>query len=228
MAEEYVIRTPEDIARLRARLREPEPFLKSAGVLLKRESDRAFSEQRLGEYEWPARYPSQGEPFVNFAAVLEAANRGQEPESPRFYSRRPALRGTGELQKSVGFAVAGNEVEVGSSLAHAGLHQHGGETSFPVTDGARTLLRNWAFRVSTAGSLGLSGEAFSALANQAETRKKARRKALKMQPRVRKVFLLSYLHNWKQNVIKRPFIGVTELAGKRLSEAAEHFLARGA
>jgi hypothetical protein len=39
--------------------------------------------------------------------------------------------------------------------------------------------------------------------------------------------LLSYLHRWRQDVIARPFIGVTDLAAKRITQLTEFFFARG-
>lgn len=218
------LRTPEDFASLRARLRDPTPVAQSVGALLVRESNRAFSEQKLGEYEWPARYPEQGEPFVNYAAVLAAANRGQEPIS-RFFDRRPALLGTSALRKSVAWALrSASEVEVGSALPYAGLHQFGGDTRIEVSQIARDTLKAWAFKKGTASATGLTDAAFLALKPGA--RKVGKRKK-PPDPRVRKVLALSYLHNWSQTVIRRPFIGVTPRAGLRISQAVAFWTATG-
>jgi phage gpG-like protein len=225
--ETVTIRTPEELRRLGERLRNPGAVMQSAGLMLKRESDRAFDEQRMGEFEWPKRYPGQGEPFVNFAAVLQAANRGQEPNSERFFARTPALRGTGDLQKSVDWAVSGNEVTVGSRLGYAGLHQRGGESSFEVSDTARRVLRNWAFRGTTAQRLGVTAASFAAMQDPADTRKTRRRLPKAMDARTRKVFALSYLHRWSQKVIRRPFVGLTDRGQNRLREMVEHYAATG-
>lgn len=194
------IRTPGELRTIRSRLDDPRPLLATIGLQLKRTSDRAFEEQRLGEIPWAARYPSQSEPFVNFAAVLERANRGRPPLS-RDFERRPALRGTGDLQKSVRsrweVTAKGGTVEARSDMSYAPLHQHGGTSSFEVSATARDVLRTWAV----------------------ENRKDARAK---------KIMLLSYLHRWKQDVIARPFIGITDETSHRITQITEFFFATGA
>lgn len=194
------IRTPGELREFRSRLNEPRPLLATIGLQLKRTSDQAFDAQRLGEIPWAARYPSQSEPFVNFAAVLERANRGRPPLS-RDFERRPALRGTGDLQKSVRsrweVTSGGGVVEARSDLSYAALHQAGGQSSFEVSATARDVLWTWAV----------------------ENRKDARSK---------KIMLLSYLHRWRQDVIARPFIGITDETSDRITQITEFFFATGA
>lgn len=190
-----VIRTAEDLTALRARVNDTRELRNVLGAFLVSESQKAFDEQRLGEYQWPQRYPGQRDPFVNSAAVLERANVGAEPTDDDFQPR-PALIGhTGDLKRRVAFSVSGDDLlTVGNNLPYASLHQFGGETSFPVNETARTTLIGWC---ATAG---------------------------RNHPARSKIRLLAYLHNWSQTIIQRPFIGVTPQAALDMRDITERYI----
>ncbi len=200
MARTVEIRTPEGLRRLRVRLRNPAPAARMIGILLVSESARAFTEQRLGDQTWPERYPNQAEPFVNVAAVLEKANRGVKPR-PGDFSRRPALVGTRSLQRSVAAELRGPDtVEVGSASPYAAVHQYGGTSRQEVTETAKLTLRSWLY--TPTGRL----------------RKEAAPYAEKLTPLLKKT-------SHETEVFARPFIGVTDEAGPRITDIVEHFVA---
>lgn len=98
--------------------------LKSIGTLLVGVSDKAFADQRLGDVNWPARYPGQGTPKLNLAGAVEDLKHGSAIKSRRFEDR-PALISSGELKRSVAFQVfeGRGAVAVGSALDYANKHQ---------------------------------------------------------------------------------------------------------
>lgn len=189
------IRTPEELHAFRVRLTDTRAVRTMVGAFLVSESQKAFSEQKLGEFEWLPRYPSQADPFVNFAAVLDRANEGIAPDANDF-ERRPALIGhSGDLSRRTAFTVSEPDtVTVGNNMEYASLHQFGGETSFPVNQVARDCLKHWC---ATTG---------------------------RDHPAKHKVFLLSYLHNWSQSVIQRPFIGVTPQGAADIRDIVESYI----
>ena len=138
--------TPATIARVTARLGEPGPLLSRLGLLLVRESTKAFAEQSFDGVAWPERYPGQPTPRVNIAGVVADLNAGRNPSRRRF-DPRPANVDTNSLRRSISSRVdvASQSVEVGSWLAHAGRAHGGGETVQPVTGevkrGLKLLLR---------------------------------------------------------------------------------------
>ncbi len=143
MAHALVVHRSEDLRLLRERLAAPDRALKQIGALLVSQAQRAFVEQRLGEMEWPERYPEDEEPFVNVAGLISDFNRGVSAPPSRRFERRPAGTDTGALAGSISFAVRGGQVAAGSNLPYASHHQWGGLSSQPVTDGAKRLLEAW-------------------------------------------------------------------------------------
>lgn len=200
MASTVTVSTPESLRRLRVRLRNPAPAARMIGLLLVSESARAFTEQRLGAERWPERYPNQAEPFVNVAAVLEKANRGVKPR-PGDFSRRPALLSTRTLQRSVASELRGpNTVEVGSASPYAAVHQYGGTSKQEVSATAKLTLRSWLY--TPGGRL----------------RKEAAPYAEKLSPLLSKA-------SHETEVFARPFVGVTDEAGPKITDIVEHFMA---
>ena len=45
-------------------------ILKQIGLILTSSAQEAFEEERLGDIEWPARYPNQTEPYANIAGIV--------------------------------------------------------------------------------------------------------------------------------------------------------------
>lgn len=203
MPQTIEILSPEGLRKLRARLRNPAPAARMIGLLLVSESVKAFTDQRLGDVRWPERYPNQPEPFVNVAAVLEKANRGRKPR-PGDFSRRPALLSTGTLQKSVASQLRGpGTVEVGSQVPYAAIHQFGGTSVQSVTATAKLTLRSWLY--TPKGRL----------------RKEAAPYAEKLSPLLSK-------DRHETSIFPRPFVGVTEEAGAKITDIVEHFVAEEA
>ena len=131
---------PLNLRALRARLDNLEPLLEAIGALLVEQSDLAFAEQRLGEFVWAERYPSQDEPFINIAAALRDLD-----EAPRIFDRRfdrrPALVDTQQLVKSIQPQVTGEDTVVaGTTVEYAPTHQHGLDTLMLITETMRNNL----------------------------------------------------------------------------------------
>ena len=134
MVKTVTITSRKDLAELRVRLDDTEPVLTQIGALGVAISGRAFREQRLGEREWPGRYPGMASPFVNIAGLLSDLDKGGTIKGRRF-KRTPALHDTGLLSQSVSAQVElPDAVSWGSTTAYAGKHQHGGESSQPVRE----------------------------------------------------------------------------------------------
>lgn len=134
-------------ARLRRQLNNPTPLMRQLGALMVAESGRAFDESRLGEYEWPKRYPNMGDGdnFVNIAGIVQDFADGKTPPLRRFQSRPPLLD-TGWLRRTMkdtakSMTILGRyDVEVGSNDPRANRHQWGGQDEQFVTDTVRDNL----------------------------------------------------------------------------------------
>lgn len=136
---------------IRRRIDDPDRLLRQIGVLFQVQARRAFEEQRLGTIRWPERYPGQGEPFANLAAMVQRGNLGLPPLARHTKSRRPALRDTGTLFRNIQSRQAITRpgrytVQVSSNLPYAAIHQWGGEHTIPVTRRAKSVLAKWVKR----------------------------------------------------------------------------------
>jgi len=130
-------------AELVGRLRRPRALLKQMGAMMESASQEAFTLQRLGDIEWPHRYPNQGEPFVNVAGLVSDLNRGATIKERRF-QRRPALQDTGQLGASIRSRVVSDDrVEVGTPLERGATHQYGLTSQQPITPEAKKGLSKW-------------------------------------------------------------------------------------
>lgn len=132
--------------RLDAMLASRGVLLKLIGALVVSQAQKAFQDQRLGDVDWPERYPAMKEPFINLAPVIQKAGEGKTPTGDDF-NRRPALGGAGsELARSIFFAVEGDSaVAIGSNRPDLkpGLFQFGGVGRIPITDTTRKTLAAW-------------------------------------------------------------------------------------
>lgn len=187
------------VGRLVETLERPAPLLAAWGALLVSESQRAFRDQRFGEFAWPARYEGRKDPFLNLAAALAEWNRGGKPRA-RHFQRRPALIGQGGtgLRGSIASRVVGTDtVEVGSELPYASLHQRGGGTSMPITATAKKAVAKWLRTKRGAPFRDSIGFLF------------------------RRDTLNTFLH-------RRPFVGITDRGQDRVRAALETFVVEGA
>lgn len=138
MARTVIIRTREELQAFRGRLENLAPVSEAAGVTIAHDAQRAFNTKRLGTRTWPPRYFGKGKPFVNVAGFLADLNRGMSGERGNHFTRRPGIN-TGGLQQSISWNVedAGESVAVGSGKDYAARFQDGGDTSQPITKGAK-------------------------------------------------------------------------------------------
>lgn len=102
-------------------------------------AQRAFIDQRSPTGKaWPARYPNQGEDFLNVAGSLVDMETGARIKGRR-YDRLPAGRDTGDLIGRLTYEVRPGELAVGSDVPYARKFQEGGESSQELT---ASMIRN--------------------------------------------------------------------------------------
>jgi len=204
---------------LRAQLQDPNKPLLSGKTLMKwigalgvASSQKAFREQALGDIQWEPRYPGQESPKLNIAGALMDWKAGRKAPKPNRFQDRPALIDEGMrggIQGSLTFTVTGPlSVTWGSGKPYAERQHKGGVTVIAYDDATRKRISEWLY-----------------------TRPPQKRKATKGKLRTNKVQAgfgntyqrgdyekhvapLIYSSEWKQRIIARPFVGITdELAG---------------
>jgi phage gpG-like protein len=202
------------VLAIQARARDTEPIGRIIIRILEAAAQRAFVEQRLGEHAWPQRYPSQPDPFVNVAALVNWTSSGGNVLE-RFFDRRPALMATGSLAGSISGRLRGGVVEVGSALEYAGLHQTGGTSSQPITMAAKAAIAQFlGWEQDASGSWVPRKRAGS---RQKENYRKYGSKLL----------WLLMADELTTEVVRRPFLGITEEVGREIAEAIEQYVATG-
>lgn len=129
---------------IRGALADKRDLLEQVGALMEEESQQAFQRQRFGDFAWEPRYPNQSDPFINVAGALsDFAKGGNQPKSRRF-QRRPALRDTGQLQRSIRSRVRSNDsVEVGTNVEYAPFHQFGLVSVQKVDQATKKRIAKW-------------------------------------------------------------------------------------
>lgn len=133
---------PPTLLRLDRELRNPKRILKLVGLIYQRQAVDAFRDQALGGVPWLPRH------VVNIAGAIEDLKQGPSIKERRF-NDRPALIDRGSLLRSLSnrsqaISLVGlYEVEVGTRLPYAGLHQWGGESKIEITDAVRTNLAKY-------------------------------------------------------------------------------------
>lgn len=127
------------VSRWEKHLTDPSAALKQIGALMVSESRRGFKLQRFGKDEWEPRAP------VNVFGIIADFHEGKAKPPNRRFEKRPALRDTGRLSKSIAFRLVSNHVvEVGTNLPYAGVHHTGGEVeSKPITEKVQDALGAW-------------------------------------------------------------------------------------
>lgn len=200
---EVTIRSGEDLRRLRERVRDPKPVLKAIGALLESQAQKAFIDQRLGDFVWDERYPSQEDPFVNTAGVVSDFNESPGRRSPlsRRFERRPALMDTGALAGSFksrrSVSVKGEDtVEVGTTLDYAAAHQWGLTTTQRISDEAKKGIRKWLNTEQGA-------------------------------PFKLKLWGLTSSDELETQAVQRPFLGITQESERDIAATVELFIAEG-
>jgi len=116
-------------AKMAANLENPQAVLKQIGAYIAGRAQKAFKDQRLGDFKWPVRYPNQKGPKINVAGVISDLITGSSIKKFRFVNK-PALQGTGKLKNSLDPDKSVNmmgthTVQVGTVLPYAAQHQWG-------------------------------------------------------------------------------------------------------
>lgn len=190
------------IARLERALSHPEKLLEQWGALGVARSQRAFREQRLGDEEWPARYPNQAPPKLNIAGALSDFNAGATQPKPNRFQDRPALVDEGNrggLLSSLNWAVLDpHTVEWGTNKPYAAVQQTGGKTVIRLTDDAVSRAKAWL--LTKKGSIRKGREAYAEKLSHA---------------------LRTKIH--AQRIIPRPFVGIPNDLRDDMLKATERF-----
>lgn len=209
--------------KLEERLENPERLLKQLGILGKSASIRSFSEQRLGEFAWPAKYGGTGNPFLNMAGAIEDFNSGRSTPKADRLKERPALMGEGErggLKASVDYRVDGKDaVEIGSNKDYATLMHRGGRSAVTLSLDGRARFVQWLGSKRSVSIRGKFGE-----------------KPTKKKPSeyVNNVFVKRMLASDSTKpyvhmitVAARPFVGVDDRLREEMLKAVERYFERG-
>lgn len=137
--------------RIRALLEDPRDLLAKVGAVLSAQAQKAFLEQEFDGEEWPERYPSQEDPFINIAGALSDFSGGSVAPRGRRFDRRPAAMDTKRLFLALDSDEAVRTpstfvVEVGPDVEYASRVQFGGRSSQPVTQEAKKKIGKWLSR----------------------------------------------------------------------------------
>ena len=204
----------EKIDKLRQALKRPQELLEMIGDLVTKDCILAFHNQALGDIEWPERYPGMKTPFINIAGALQDFIDGRSSPKPSRFSPRPALideGARGGLLSNLTFRVIdGHTVRVGTIKPYAGLHQHGGVSTQTYGADVQERIQKWLFK----------------------ERKKPGPRGGKYTPRkgregyVEKLAHLIHKTSHTQNVIARPFIGITDNAASEIKMTIERFFVK--
>jgi len=207
-------RSGEDLKEIRARAGNFAILGRIVARLLESAAQKAFLDQRLGDFMWPERYPSQEDPFVNIAALVNWTSNGGTILN-RFFDRRPALMGTGDLMQSISGEVTGHEVSIGSKLPYAGIHQWGGRSTQPITPTAKKAIGDFI------------GEELGAGGKWHRKKRLGPRQKENREKYWFKLYWLLSRERLETEVNQRPFLGVTEEAEKSMVEDIEAYVASG-
>ena len=209
----------KQIQLLRAQLKDPNKPLLSGKTLMKwigalgvASSQKAFREQALGDIKWEPRYPGQDPPKFNIAGALMDWKAGRKSPKPDRFQDRPALIDEGMrggMQGSLTFEVTGPlSVSWGSGKPYAEKHQKGGATAIAYDDATRKRISEWLYKKPPQKRKATKGTLRTNKVNVGYGRSTTRNEYAKH------VAPLVNSNLWKQRIIARPFVGVTdELAG---------------
>ena len=116
----------------------PRRLLNLIGLIGVAYAQQSFEEQKLSDKPWAPRMNP------NIPGIINDVNEGKDPRPQRF-TDRPALVDTGNLQASIAHEVISDEeVDVGSKLPYAEVHQLGGTSETPeLTPEGKGKLWEW-------------------------------------------------------------------------------------
>jgi len=212
----------------------PRALLKQIGAIVTKDCRRSFNDQALGDIKWPERYPGQRRPKLNIAGALAEFISGATAPKPNRFADRPALIDEGMrggLQASITYnVVSDTTVRIGTNKVYAALHQEGGQSEDQTIDtGTQERIRNWLYPQGKGGKP-LKKYQKIPMFNQVKmaeiqgfkvpTQKVARSEyAVHLQRFLPEHWKISEFVNSKnggitysQQVLPRPFIGVTDHA----------------
>ncbi len=185
-----ILKAADILDQIEERIKDLEPVLIQIGKMMVGRSQKTFRDQRLGDIEWPRRYDTMSDPFINIAGALNYLNRDKPIlNKNRLFQRKPALIDTGTLRRSISSRVVGNAVvEWGSTLPYAADHQFGKTTYQLVSQTARQRLFTEMKRTKRSKSEKITG----------------RKDALK------KLGFLFSVDAIETDLAPRPFVGITD------------------
>jgi phage gpG-like protein len=205
----------KQINLLREQLKDPNKPLLSGKTLMKwigalgsASSQKAFREQALGDIKWEPRYPDQEPPKFNIAGALMDWKSGRKAPKPNRFQDRPALIDEGirgGMQGSITFQVTGPlGVSWGTGKPYAEIHQKGGLTAIAYDDATKKRISEWLYKKPPQKRKVTKGTLRTNKVN-AGFGKTFRRSdyAKHVQP-------LLAGNMWKQRIIARPFVGITD------------------
>lgn len=209
----------KQIQLLRSQLKDPNKPLLSGKTLMKwfgaigvASSQKAFREQALGDIKWDPRYPGQEEPKFNIAGALMDWKSGRKNPKPNRFQDRPALIDEGMrggIQGSLTFQVTGPlSVSWGSGKPYAEKQHKGGQTVISYDDATKQRISEWLYKKPPQRKKVTKGTLRQNKVNAGNGQTYRRSDYTKhIQP-------LLASNMWKQRIIARPFVGITdELAG---------------
>lgn len=229
------------ILKLQRILDNPKPILRQIGMVLLRDAQRSFIDQRLGDIRWPRRYPKQGFPPVNVAGVVADFLAGRQTPPDRRFKDRPAgidTRMTARsLTASKSFNIQGYKIEIKSNTPGAANMQHGGISKLPITDGVKQLLGKWLKtlrnRVKKFGDKpgivvessrkkkkdkSFFGRLFGAKQETVKFKTKTRGEAAMRLAAASRLVYLFHETNLRTKVHQRPFFGITDKSLQKMIE----------
>lgn len=212
------------IKRLREQLKNPnKPLLfgrslmKQIGALGVAESQKAFREQALGDIKWDPRYPLQDKPKFNIAGALMDWKSGRKAPKPNRFQDRPALIDEGQrggMLGSLTFQVTGPlDVSWGTNKSYAEKHQKGGDTAILYDDATKQRISEWLYKKPPQKKKVTKGilRTDKVKTGLGESRRRSEY--------AKHIAPLLASNMWKQRIIARPFVGVTDQLAKDIEKA---------
>ena len=214
----------KEIQKLREQLKDPNKPLLSGKTLMKwigalgsASSQKAFREQALGDIKWEPRYPGQETPKFNIAGALMDWKSGRKNPKPNRFQDRPALIDEGirgGIQGSLTFNVTGPlSVMWGSGKSYAEKHQNGGKTVIPYDDATRQRISEWLYKKPPQKRKVTKGTLRTNKVNAGYGKNYRRSDYAKH------IAPLVHSASWKQMIIARPFVGITDELAKDINGA---------
>jgi phage gpG-like protein len=229
------------LAKFVEKLSNPERLLARIGIVLLRESQKAFERQSFGAIRWARRYPNQTEPIVNYAGAVADLEKGPRVK-PRRFEARPSAMDTGALRASLSPArgILGKgafSITIGSTLPYAQIQHGGGETRVPVTAQVKRnlglFLRGSKRKAARAGKeaamlkAALRKKVAAGRMSMPEAKAEFRRKAKVLKAEIAaagKLVFLFHVNELTTKVNARPFVGVTDTAKADIDVEIARFL----